>query len=133
NTLERAIALHQQHKALRKSWVTLEGELVDGAGAVTGGGREGLTSGLLQRKREIKELRGVVAGLEQSHAQKALAREQSAKRLAQVEDALEGLQKSEHEEAIKILNHEKDLSALKERLDRDLQRQEVLEFEASKL
>ncbi len=133
DTLDRAIALHAKEKAHRKTYVTLEGEVVDAAGALTGGSREGLTTGLLQRKREIKELTKQVADLEQAHAQKVLSREQIAKRLAQIEDTLRALQKSEQEETIRILTHEKDLATLRERLDRDRQRQEVIEFEAEQL
>ena len=132
-SLERAAALHAAEKRHRRTWVTLDGEVIDAAGAMSGGGQDGLATGLLQRRREIKELTKTVAALEQAHATKALAREQLARRLAQVEEAIASLQKSEHEEAIRILNHEKDLATLKERLDRDRQRQEVLEFEAEQL
>lgn len=133
DSLDRAVALYASEKKHRRTWVTLEGEVIDASGAMTGGGQDGLATGLLQRRREIKELTKAVAVLEQSHAQAALAREQIARRLTQVEEAIVTLQKSEHEEALRILSHERDLATLKERLDRDRQRQEVLEFEAEQL
>ncbi len=131
--LATAVELHKAHKNLRKTYVTLEGERVDGNGVMTGGSDEGLQSGLLQRKREIRELAKQVAELEQSSAQKTFAREQLARRIAQVEEALAAVEKSEREEAIRIVELEKDLAALRERLERDRQRQEVLEFEAEQL
>ncbi len=132
-TLDAALSARAAHRGARRTWVTLEGEVIDAAGALTGGSREGLATGLLQRKREVKELYREVAELEQAHAQRALAREQAARSLSQVEEAIEALAKSEHEEEIRCLEQEKDLAAVRERLERDRQRLEVLEFEAGEI
>jgi chromosome segregation protein len=47
-----------------KTLVTLEGEVIDAHGAVTGGSRESATASVLAQKREIRELEAIVAQLE---------------------------------------------------------------------
>jgi chromosome segregation protein len=62
--LGKALELWRQAKTA-KTLVTLDGEVVDSHGVVTGGSRESATASVLAQKREIRELEAVVAQLEQ--------------------------------------------------------------------
>ncbi|NLH48544.1 MAG: chromosome segregation protein SMC [Myxococcales bacterium] len=53
--LDAAIRLHKEN-GYTGSFVTLDGELVDDTGTITGGQVDAVTSGILQKKREIAEL-----------------------------------------------------------------------------
>ena len=61
--LERALALWRQTRT-DKTIVTLDGEVIDPHGVVTGGSRESAVAGVLEQKREIRELEEVVARLD---------------------------------------------------------------------
>src|SRR5437763_12997165 len=61
--LRRALALWRQ-TGTGKTIVTLDGEVVDPHGVVTGGSRESAVAGVLGQKREIRELEELVAKLE---------------------------------------------------------------------
>ena len=53
--------------ATQRTYVTVDGELVDAHGVVTGGSREAAGAGILAQKREIRELDGIIAELESQH------------------------------------------------------------------
>jgi chromosome segregation protein len=61
--LERALTLWRETHTT-KTIVTLEGEVIDPKGVVTGGSRESATTGVLEQKREIRELEEIVGKLE---------------------------------------------------------------------
>ena len=56
--LERALTLWRETHTT-KTIVTLEGEVIDPKGVVTGGSRESALTGVLEQKREIRELEQV--------------------------------------------------------------------------
>src|SRR5439155_9710907 len=64
--LPRALRLWHDEGS-RSRLVTLDGEVVDPWGVVTGGSRQGAGWGLLQKKREIKELAVEIARLTQEY------------------------------------------------------------------
>lgn len=55
-SLEQAMALYRSN-GFRRTLVTLNGEILDAAGAIEGGARKRNTSGFIRRKREIRELK----------------------------------------------------------------------------
>ena len=61
--LPTAVRLHKDN-GYTGAFVTLDGELVDGSGIITGGAADDVSSGILQKKREIEELSAKVAELE---------------------------------------------------------------------
>jgi chromosome segregation protein len=77
--LQKALSLWRQTQT-RKTLVTLDGEVIDPHGVVTGGSRESAVAGVLSQKREIRELEEVVAKLEQDY-QATLARHVTNKQL----------------------------------------------------
>ena len=63
-----------QSSAQKRTLVTLDGEVLDPWGVVTGGPLEGEGHGALQRRREVQELEEIVRAFE---AEFALAQERS--------------------------------------------------------
>jgi chromosome segregation protein len=104
--LERALTLWRETQT-SKTIVTLEGEVIDPKGVVTGGSRESALTGVLEQKREIRELEQVMERLDadlhdalsrqierkQAAADLSRALEEAAALLRADEMALFGLQK----------------------------------------
>ena len=108
--LRKALELWRQTKT-EKTLVTLDGEVIDPHGVVTGGSRESAVAGVLSQKREMRELEEVVARLELAY-QAALGRHVSNKQaLAEVSGTLD-------ETVAGIRRDELDLAAQKKDVDR---------------
>ena len=98
--------------------MTLDGEVLDPYGVVTGGPLEGEGHGALQRRREVQELEETVRVFE---AEFALAQERHRTlqaRLLQLEAALKSLDKDGREKELALLEQEKDLARVGEELER---------------
>jgi chromosome segregation protein len=80
--LERALTLWRDTRTT-KTIVTLEGEVIDPQGVVTGGSRESALTGVLEQKREIRELEQVMERLD-ADLESALARQIERKRCARL-------------------------------------------------
>ena len=78
--LERALTLWRETHTT-KTIVTLEGEVIDPKGVVTGGSRESALTGVLEQKREIRELEQVMERLD-ADLEGALARQIERKQAA---------------------------------------------------
>jgi chromosome segregation protein len=114
--LNRAITLWRETKT-DKTIVTLEGEVVDPHGVVTGGSRES-SVGVLEQKREIRELEEVVAKLEIDY-QAALARHVDTKqKIVEVTRSLEELGATMRGDEMGIVSQKKDLDRASEELRR---------------
>ncbi len=117
----------------RRTLVTLDGEVLDPYGVVTGGPLEGEGHGALQRRREVQELEETVRAFE---AEFALATERHRtlqSRLLQLEAALKGLDRDGREKELALLEQEKDLARVGEELERVAGRQGQLEIERTQL
>ena len=111
--------------------VTLDGEVLDPHGVVTGGPLEGEGHGALQRRREVQELIDTVRTFE---ADFALAQERHRalqSRLLQLEAALKTIDRDNREKDLALLTQEKDLARLGEELARVAERVGQLELERS--
>lgn len=128
NNLNDAIALWKSN-GLDKTFVTLEGEVVDPQGVITGGYSNGSDGGILQKRREIKELSNTVSDLET----KLTETEGETTRLRQEIEAgranLDGLKKDSHSKEIELVNLEGELKREEAEISRLKQRLEVLESE----
>ncbi len=115
--LPAALALWQA-SSLKRTLVTLDGEVLDAHGVVTGGPLEGEGHGALQRRREVQELEDTVRHFdaELSLAQGRHRTLQS--RVLQVETALKGLDRDGREKELAVLEGEKDLARVAEELER---------------
>jgi chromosome segregation protein len=126
-------ALDRWRAGERRCFVTREGEVVDRDGVVTGGSREAATAGLLAQKREMRELDGIIADLEQRHAALTLEHTANKNELATIQKTLEALQKDAHQGEMQILTHDKDLARHRDELDRTMQRLNVCSTEHAEL
>ena len=113
--LRRALELWRETRT-DKTIVTLEGEVIDPQGVVTGGSREAATAGVLSQKREIRELEAVVARIDSDY-QAALERHVSTKQqLGEVSTELEEILAALRRDEMDRVAHEKDLDrVLRER------------------
>ena len=111
--LERALALWRETHTT-KTIVTLEGEVIDPQGVVTGGSRESALTGVLEQKREIRELEQVMERLN-ADLEAALARQIERKQSAA------DLSRALDEAAAALRTDEMALFGLKKDLDRAVQ------------
>jgi chromosome segregation protein len=123
--LRRALALWHQG-GIEKTIVTLEGEVIDQHGVVTGGSRESAVAGVLSQKREIRELEEVVARLESDY-QAALDRHLRAKQsLADVSARGEEIAAALRRDEMDRVALDKDLdSTLRERRQHEVRRDQL--------
>ncbi|HUL58907.1 MAG TPA: chromosome segregation protein SMC [Anaeromyxobacteraceae bacterium] len=122
-----------QSQAEKRTLVTLDGEVLDPAGVVTGGPLEGEGHGALQRRREVQELEETVRAFE---AEFSLAQERHRTlqaRLLQLEAGLKSLDRDGHEKELALRDQEKDLARVGEELDRVGERMGQLEVERAQL
>ncbi len=125
-SLSKALALWRDNGP-KKTLVTLEGEVVDPHGVVTGGTNTISGKILLEKKREIKELRGIVSEMEEDLSLREDAISQAEGSLSELTFDLEGLEKKEHELEIKSANLEKEIALLSGELQRfDRERERLL-------
>jgi chromosome segregation protein len=91
-----------------KTLVTLDGDVIDPQGVVTGGSRESALAGVLSQKREMRELEEVVARLEVDY-QAALDRHVRTKQaLAEVSETVEKLTTAARDNEMEVLAQRKD-------------------------
>jgi chromosome segregation protein len=109
--LQNALTLWRQTQT-RKTLVTLDGEVIDPHGVVTGGSRESAVAGVLSQKREMRELEEVVAKLDQDY-QASLAKHVSNKQaLAEVGATLDQTAAAIRNDEIDLAAHRKDVDRL---------------------
>jgi chromosome segregation protein len=109
--LERALALWRETKT-NKTIVTLEGEVIDPHGVVTGGSRESALAGVLEQKREIRELEAVMERLD-ADVESSLARHVEKKQAtADLSRARDELGMTLRQDEMALLGQQKDLERL---------------------
>lgn len=113
--------------------VTPEGDLLNGRGEYTGGGRQGLGQGLLHKKREMKELTVAVERLLAEVADLDRLRLQLRDDQREAEEELREVDTALHRQALKVMDSEKDFARLQENQARMQDRLEVLSFEAEQM
>jgi chromosome segregation protein len=112
--------------------VTLEGDVVERSGVISGGSRDqGLS--ILERRREIRDLERKVEE-EEERCQAAFGEEkriqqEMVEKEAQLEERRKGIQEKE----IELLHRERDLEGLRKEISQFHQRMDVLQFEGQEL
>jgi chromosome segregation protein len=123
--LARALDLWRR-TGTSKTIVTLDGEVVDPHGVVTGGSRES-SVGVLEQKREIRELEQIVAKLEVDY-QDALGRHVATKQeLADVTRSIEELATVLRADEVAMISEQKDLDRAVDEVRRLSDRRQQLE------
>ena len=112
-----------------RTLVTLDGEVLDPYGVVTGGPLEGEGHGALQRRREVQELEETLRTFEAEFSLSQERHRTLQARLLQLETALKGLDKDGREKELALLDQEKDLARVGEELDRVGSRTAQIEVE----
>jgi chromosome segregation protein len=125
--LEAAVAYSQTGRA--HTVVTLEGEVIEPTGCVTGGVLEGPGVGALHKKREIAELEEKVKAIASELAVGQERHRRMAERIAQLEGTLKGLSKDTHVEDLSVVEQEKDLHKANEDLSHTRERLDKLALE----
>jgi chromosome segregation protein len=129
DTMDTALAVWKKN-GIHKTLVTLDGEIVDPWGAVTGGTADMSGAGMLQKRREIKDLEHEVADL--TKRVEELDREVQSLEASINEDraAEAGLSRDIHQAELDLLHEEKDAAALRDEAGRADARISALDAEA---
>jgi chromosome segregation protein len=129
--LEAAFEWIKQQEAF-ETLVTLEGEVVERSGVVSGGSLDqGLS--ILERRRVIRELEKKTAEEGEAYQEACEEEERLQKEIAEREVLLEKRKTEIQEKEIELLHQERDLEGLRKELSQFQQRIEVLEFEGQEL
>lgn len=130
-TLEEALHWIKNKEGF-STLVTLEGDVVERSGLISGGSRDqGL--GLLERRREIKELEQRIREKEQYY-QRAMEEEETLqRRISEKERDLEERKKEIQAREIELFHQERDLEGLDKEISQIHQRLEVIQFEKNGL
>ncbi|MBI4816575.1 MAG: chromosome segregation protein SMC [Deltaproteobacteria bacterium] len=113
----------------RKTLVTLDGDVLDPVGVLTGGSGASVGAGMLAKKREIKELERIVASLQKRLASVEGSHKTLAKKISDLEESIKSLSDEGHKEDLSLITVEKDLRSLEEQAARQAERRLVVERE----
>jgi chromosome segregation protein len=105
--IRSALALRAEHP--KWSFVTLEGDTLSADGVLTGGARETAESGVLKRRREIKELTQQKEEWSGKLVLAQAAMKKIEQQLTNVVNDFEGAQKRRQEQEIRVAELKKDL------------------------
>jgi len=112
DSLESAFMLCRQYPSL--TFVTEQGDVVDGGGIIHGGSTDAAQQGLVHKKREIKKLTAEVAALSQEVQGLEQLRRQMDEELVAVDEELKNCRQGLHQMEIQLLNNDKDLLRARE-------------------
>ena len=131
DSLERALDVWDRVE--RRTLVTLDGEILEPDGTVTGGSLDAELSGVLRQKREIKELTEIIAELEQQYDQVLKAHVAVKTEMAGLKQVLEEVTRDGHQGDKDILTREKDLSRIASEVDALEARRHEVEQESDRV
>jgi chromosome segregation protein len=111
-----------------KALVTLEGDVFERSGIISGGSRDqGL--GLLERRREIRDLEGKVREEEERRREALEAEKRLGQEIQEKERRLEERKRELQEKEIELLHRERDLEGVTKEISQVQQNREVLQYE----
>jgi chromosome segregation protein len=128
-----AVSSRQSAVGSQVRFVTPDGDVVEPAGVLVGGSKEVSGHGIIQRKREIKELREAVSALKEQVSEMEEGLKGVVEEAADAERRLETVKKELHQAEIDSVHLEKDLERHNEEIRRLTQRLEVMRFEEEHL
>jgi chromosome segregation protein len=112
--------------------VTQEGDILESSGVISGGSRDqGI--GLLERRREMRDLEQRVKESEEECRKAYEEEKRLQKEIRERENQLEVRRKEIQEKEIELLHRERDLEGLKKEISQFHQRMEVIQFEQNQL
>jgi len=130
---DRAVAQRLYAAGVDARMVTLEGSVLERDGSIRAGQGEGVGAHLIEVKREIRSLHGIVSELDDRlHA--AIARHGELRNgIAERRASLDSARTEAHDAEIAIVKADKDLRRAEERLERAHQRVEQLGTESEQI
>ncbi|MDO8644169.1 MAG: chromosome segregation protein SMC, partial [bacterium] len=131
-SLARALSLWRGN-GHKKTLVTLDGEMIDPHGVVSGGRGDSGGQALLEKKREMKELKTEIAEIEVDLDWKEDVANQKAAKISSLDIHLENIQRELHEASMAIGSLEKDKEHEETEKARYLERKITLEVEQRQL
>ena len=131
DTIDSALRLGAAHPHL--TFVTKQGDMVNGGGVLHGGSMEAAQQGLIHKKRQIKELSALVKGLTARVAKLESERERLRGEVRTTDNAMKDARQELHRLEIQLVNTEKDLQRVREELQRIEERLALKELEDNQL
>ncbi|NLY93035.1 MAG: chromosome segregation protein SMC [Myxococcales bacterium] len=131
DSLEVATSLRARHPDV--GFVTLEGDVVESTGALTGGAGDDGHAHMVKVKREIRELTDAVAELGARFDAAEARRNELRTRIAGLEAELDAARAAAQDTAVAVVAVEKDLRAVEDELARARKRLEDVELESREL
>jgi chromosome segregation protein len=111
DNLSNAIALSKKASGVFR-FVTLDGEIINSGGAITGGAYRNKISGLLERKSEAKRLEQEIRKLQESKNNINKDLQYTIGKLAEIKDYIENLDREYRNSEIELFNCENMLKSL---------------------
>jgi len=130
--LDSALRIWKEKK-VRDTMVTPAGDVITPEGQISGGSVEAISSGILQKKREIAELNKKIDELEVKHALIVETIKRVQSQVEEAEEKEETLVRLGHSEDLKILDLEKDLAASEEEIERISKNIDLIDLEVERL
>lgn len=113
DTMDSAVALSKiAGNGIR--FVTLEGEIINASGAITGGKYKNTTANLLARRGEIDKLQGEIKTLQDEYSDLQIRLKKENERSEELKQNIESLEEEGRSLALKAANLEAQLTALEE-------------------
>ncbi|GAB4300740.1 MAG: chromosome segregation protein SMC [Myxococcota bacterium] len=132
DTLATAKEIFNSYPGLKATLVTMEGEVMEPSGVITGGSPEALETGFLARNREIKELSQTIEELSGEIAVIQEKYEEDKKFLSDLKKGLDNLKQNAHQEEIKIISLDKDVKRYEENLASLRERRDMIKSDLSR-
>jgi len=131
DTLDSALMLANENPHL--TFVTKDGDMVNGGGILHGGSMEAAQQGLIHKKRQIKELTALVESLTGLVAELESERERLREEVRLTESATREARQELHRLEIQLVNTDKDLQRVRDEIQRIEERIALKELEDSQL
>ena len=109
--------------------VTLNGEVIDPHGSITGGNRKGNEQGLMQRKRQIAEINIEIENLKAEFDSASKERDSIRSEIESLESRIAGLESSIREEEFKLIGEENGLARIRDEIERLKKKIETIDYE----
>lgn len=112
DTLDHAVRASKNAAGGGLRFVTLEGEVINSGGAITGGTFRNNTSNLLERKAEIKQLGEKLSSMELSKNRGSNELETLRSAILAGQDTLQRLDREHREKELELLNRENSVNSM---------------------
>ena len=109
--------------------VTLDGEIIDPTGIITGGRQNGTSSQILSKRREIRELQVKLSELTPRYEELTRTKSQLTNQLAQLRENSDALKEKIHQSELATFSLKKDINQTLKDIDEASQRIEFFKLE----